>query len=89
MDLDLDAGGEALTLRLLGDGEGDLFLGGERDAERDRRNGDLDLRGGDLDLGRRPGLRLSLNGDLLRPGDDLRYPPRGEGARRRGGDLPR
>jgi len=87
LDLDLDAGGEALTLRLLGDGEGDLFLGGERDAERDRRNDDL--RGGDLDLGRRPGLRLSLNGDLLRPGDDLRYPPRGEGARRRGGDLPR
>jgi len=79
LDLDLDAGGDALTLRLFGDGEGDLFLGGERDAgDLDRRAaGERDLRGGDLDLGLRPGLRLSLKGDLgagdlLRPGDDRR-----------------
>lgn len=76
----MDPAGDALTLRLLGEGEGDLFLAGEREFDR---------RGGDLDLGLRPGL--SLKGDLaagdllLRPGL-LRY-PRGDGRRRGGGDL--
>lgn len=96
-DLDLEAAGEALTLRLFGEGE--RFLGeGERErGERERRriglrlsrNGDLrpgDLRPGDLLRG---GERLgNLGGDLLRGGDLRPYPPLGGERRRKGGGPP-
>jgi len=90
----LDLEGDALTLRLLGDGE--RFLGeGEREMER---RGERELRRGERER-RRPGLRLG--GDLLRGGDrlkrggvllrggDLRpYPPLGGERRRKGGRGP-
>jgi len=72
LERDFEAAGEALTLRLLGEGE--RFLGeGERDPER---RGERE---------RRPltGLRLSRKGDLPR-GGDLR---RGGDLLKRGGLL--